>query len=70
LAEVAGNLLGGVLVDGVFALSGSYFAAFGTVFGLEIIAAAVGLVLLSRISVTTFTGTELHKVEKGYAPAS
>jgi BCD family chlorophyll transporter-like MFS transporter len=70
LAEVVGNLLGGVLVDGVFALSGSYFAAFGTVFGLEIIAAVVGLALLSRISTTTFTGTELHEVEKGYAPAS
>ena len=70
LAEVVGNFLGGVLVDGVLALSGSYFAAFGTVFGLEIIAAIVALVLLSRISVTTFISTELHEVEKAYTPAS
>jgi BCD family chlorophyll transporter-like MFS transporter len=70
LAEVVGNFLGGVLVDGVLALSGSYFAAFGAVFGLEIVAAIVGLVLLSRINVTTFVSTELHEVEKGYAPAS
>ena len=70
LAEVVGNFLGGVLVDGVLALSGSYFAAFGAVFGLEIVAAIVGLVLLSRINVTTFVSIELHEVEKGYAPAS
>jgi len=70
LAEVVGNFLGGVLVDGVLALSDSYFAAFGTVFGLEIIAAIVGLVLLSRISVTTFVDTELHEVKREYAPAS
>jgi BCD family chlorophyll transporter-like MFS transporter len=67
LAEVVGNILGGVLVDGVFALSGSYFAAFGAVFGLEIIAALAGLALLSRISVSAFLDTELHKVEKSYA---
>jgi MFS family permease len=70
LAEVVGNFLGGVLVDGVLALSGSYFTAFGTVFGLEIIAAIVALFLLSRISVTTFISTELHEVEKAYTPAS
>jgi len=58
LAEVVGNVLGGVLVDVVFALSGSYLAAFGAVFGLEIIAAMVGLALLSRISVSAFLSTE------------
>lgn len=54
LAEVVGNFLGGVLVDAVLALSGSHLAAFGTVFGLEIAAAMIGLVLLSRISVAAF----------------
>jgi len=70
LAEVVGNTLGGVLVDGVFALSGSHLAAFGTVFGLEIVAAVVGLALLSRISVSAFLGREPHEVEKGYAAAN
>jgi BCD family chlorophyll transporter-like MFS transporter len=70
LAEVVGNTLGGVLVDGVFALSGSHLAAFGTVFGLEIVAAVVGLALLSRISVSAFLGREPHEVEKGYATAN
>jgi BCD family chlorophyll transporter-like MFS transporter len=64
LAEVVGNVLGGVLVDVVFALSGSYLAAFGTVFGLEIIAAMVGLALLSGISVSAFLGTEPGTEEK------
>jgi BCD family chlorophyll transporter-like MFS transporter len=70
LAEVAGNFLGGVLVDGVFAISDSYLAAFGTVFGLEIVAAIVGLGLLSRISVSAFLDTEPREVETGYAPAA
>jgi BCD family chlorophyll transporter-like MFS transporter len=69
LAEVVGNVMGGVFVDGVFALSGSYLAAFGTVFGLEIIAAMIGLVLLSRISVTAFLGIEPRE-EKSCAPAA
>ncbi len=69
LAEVVGNLLGGVLVDGVFALSGSYLAAFGTVFGLEIIAALAGLGLLSRINVSAFLGSVPHEGEKLCAPA-
>jgi BCD family chlorophyll transporter-like MFS transporter len=64
LAEVVGNVMGGVLIDGVFALSGSYLAAFGTVFGLEIAAAMVALALLSRISVSAFLGTEPHAGEK------
>jgi len=64
LAEVVGNVLGGVLVDVVFGLSGSYLAAFGTVFGLEIIAAMVGLALLSRISVSAFLSTELRPDEE------
>lgn len=49
LAEVLGNILGGVLVDVVFSASGSYLAAFGTVFGLEIVAALLGLALLPRV---------------------
>jgi BCD family chlorophyll transporter-like MFS transporter len=71
LAEVVGNVLGGVLVDGVFALSGSYLAAFGTVFGLEILAAMVGLALLSRISVSAFLSTEPRTgKEQCQAPAT
>jgi BCD family chlorophyll transporter-like MFS transporter len=70
LAEVVGNLLGGVLVDGVFALSGSHLAAFGTVFGLEIIAALAGLGLLSRINVSAFLGSVPHEGEKLCAPAA
>jgi BCD family chlorophyll transporter-like MFS transporter len=70
LAEVVGNTLGGVLVDVVFALSGSYLAAFGTVFGLEIVAAMVGLALLSRISVAAFLGTGSHDIEKSYIVAT
>jgi len=70
LAEVVGNTLGGVLVDGVFALSGSHLAAFGTVFGLEIVAAVVGLALLWRINVSAFLATEPRVVEKGYAVAT
>jgi MFS family permease len=50
LAEVIGNLLGGVLVDVVYSASGSYLAGFGTVFGLEIVVAMVGLALLPRVS--------------------
>lgn len=61
LAEVLGNVLGGIVVDGVLAWSGSHLAAFGTVFGLEIVAALVGLALLSRISVSAFLGTEPHQ---------
>jgi formate/nitrite transporter FocA (FNT family) len=52
LAEVLGNLLGGVLVDVVFSASGSYLAAFGTVFGLEIAVAMVGLALLPFINLS------------------
>ena len=55
---------------GVLALSGSYLAAFGTVFGLEIIAAGAGLALLSRISVSAFLGAEPHTAQELYqAPA-
>jgi BCD family chlorophyll transporter-like MFS transporter len=70
LAEVVGNLLGGVLVDRVFALSGSHLAAFGTVFGLEIVSAMVGLALLSRIRVSALLDTESHEVETSYAVAT
>jgi len=58
LAEVIGNLMGGVVIDSVFRLSGSYLTAFGTVFGLEIVASVVALALLSRISVADFRATQ------------
>jgi BCD family chlorophyll transporter-like MFS transporter len=58
LAEVLGNLLGGVLVDAVFATSGSYLAAFGSVFGLEIAVAIVGLALLPRVRLPQLLCTE------------
>jgi BCD family chlorophyll transporter-like MFS transporter len=54
MAEVIGNFMGGVLVDGVFVRTQSYLAAFGTVFGLEVIAALVGLSLLIYIDVSLF----------------
>jgi len=67
LAEVVGNVVGGVLIDGVLAVGGSYLAAFGTVFGLEIVAIMIALALLPRISVSAFLGQELHDIEKKYA---
>jgi BCD family chlorophyll transporter-like MFS transporter len=67
LAEVAGNIMGGAVIDTVFASSGSYLAAFGTVFGLEILAALLALSLLSRISVATFLSAEPDSVEASYA---
>jgi MFS family permease len=70
LAEVVGNVMGGVLIDTVFALSGSYLAAFGTVFSLEIVAAMVALALLSRISVSSFLRTEPSAAEKAYVTAA
>jgi BCD family chlorophyll transporter-like MFS transporter len=70
LAEVVGNLLGGVLVDSVYVVSGSYLAAFGTVFGLEIVAALVGLALLTRISLSAFKGMEASGAQEHYAVAS
>jgi BCD family chlorophyll transporter-like MFS transporter len=70
LAEVVGNLLGGVLVDSVLFLSGSYLAAFGTVFGLEIIAALFGLALLTRISVSAFKEMEAQDAQEQYVVAS
>jgi BCD family chlorophyll transporter-like MFS transporter len=54
MAEVTGSVVGGIVIDAVHRFSGSYLAAFGTVFGLEIIASVVALVLLSRISVVAF----------------
>jgi BCD family chlorophyll transporter-like MFS transporter len=54
LAEVLGNVMGGVLVDTVLAMRGDYLTAFGTVFGLEILAALVGLSLLPRVSARRF----------------
>jgi predicted benzoate:H+ symporter BenE len=49
------------MVDSVLLLTGSYLAAFGTVFGLEILAAVVGLALLTRISVSAFKAMETRK---------
>jgi hypothetical protein len=69
LAEVLGNLLGGVLVDGVLIVSGSYLAAFGSVFGLEIVAAVVGLALLTRISVSAFQEIEAHDAQENCVAA-
>jgi BCD family chlorophyll transporter-like MFS transporter len=70
LAEVVGNLMGGVLVDSVFAQTQSYLAAFGTVFGLEIIAAVVGLGLLSRIDVSVFRARQRSIEEDGLVPVT
>ncbi|MGD2165281.1 MAG: BCD family MFS transporter [Anaerolineae bacterium] len=58
LAEVLGNVLGGVLLDVVYTASGSYLAAFSTVFGLEIAMALVGLALLPRINLTDIVEAE------------
>ena len=54
LAEAVGNLLAGAVVDGAYALSGSFPTAFGTLFGLEIVFALVGLMLLARVNVEAF----------------
>lgn len=70
LAEVLGNLLGGVIVDVVFSASGSYLAAFSTVFGFEIAVALVGLGLLPRISLVRLVDPEVPKeTELSGAPA-
>lgn len=57
LAEVIGNVMGGLLVDSVFLVSKSYLTAFGTVFTLEIIASFAALALLSQISPREFLST-------------
>ncbi|MBE9509194.1 MAG: PucC family protein, partial [Chloroflexi bacterium] len=54
LAEAVGNVLGGVVLDGTYALSQSYVAAFGAVFALEVVAALAGLLLLRAIDVRHF----------------
>ncbi len=54
LAEAVGNMLGGVVLDGTYALSQSYVAAFGAVFALEVVAALTGLLLLRNIDVRHF----------------
>jgi BCD family chlorophyll transporter-like MFS transporter len=58
LAEVVGNIMGGVVIDTVLAMTNSHLAAFSTVFGLEVVAAFAALALLSRISVAAFQSTE------------
>jgi BCD family chlorophyll transporter-like MFS transporter len=57
LAEAVGNAGGGVVVDRAYAASGSYVTAFGTLFGLEVVFALVGLALLARVDVTAFQET-------------
>ncbi len=54
LAEAVGNMLGGVILDGTYALSQNYVAAFGAVFALEVVAALTGLLLLRAIDVRHF----------------
>jgi BCD family chlorophyll transporter-like MFS transporter len=54
LAEAVGNVLGGLVLDGTYALSQSYVAAFGAVFALEVVAALAGLLLLRAIDVRHF----------------
>ncbi len=58
MAQVVGTLMGGVLVDGVLAATGSHLAAFGTVFGLEIGMAAFALVLLPHVRLSSLTEGE------------
>lgn len=70
LAEVIGNFMGGVLVDGVFARTESYLVAFGTVFGLEVVAALLGLGLLSRINVSVFQAGQRCVDEESLAVAT
>jgi hypothetical protein len=43
-----------VVLDGTYALSQSYVAAFGAVFALEVVAALTGLLLLRNIDVRHF----------------
>ena len=54
LAEAVGNAGGGIVIDRAYAASGSYVTAFGTLFGIEVIFALVGLVLLARINLEVF----------------
>jgi hypothetical protein len=65
---VVGNIMGGVVIDTVLALSNSHLAAFGTVFGLEVVAALAALALLSRISVAAFLESEFSAAEALSAP--
>lgn len=54
LAEAVGNVLGGLVLDGTYALSQSYVVAFGAVFALEVVATLAGLLLLRAIDVRHF----------------
>jgi BCD family chlorophyll transporter-like MFS transporter len=54
LAQAVGNVLGGLVLDVMYALSQSYVIAFGAVFVLEVVAALVGLLLLRAIDVRHF----------------
>ena len=47
--HAVGSLMGGILVDSVRALTGSAFAAYGSVFAFEIAVLAVALVLTGRL---------------------
>jgi BCD family chlorophyll transporter-like MFS transporter len=57
LAEAVGNGGGGVVVDRAYAASGSYVTAFGTLFGLEVVFALIGILLLARVDVAAFQDT-------------
>jgi hypothetical protein len=70
LAEVIGNFMGGILVDSVFAQTGSYLTAFGTVFGLEILAALIGLGLLYRVNVSVFRTGQCRMEEESLVPVA
>jgi len=54
LALAVGNMLGGAVLDGTYALSRSYVVAFGAIFALEVLAALAGLLLLRVIDVRHF----------------
>jgi BCD family chlorophyll transporter-like MFS transporter len=60
LAEAVGNLMAGLVVDRAFAWSQSYLTAFGTLFGIEVLFALVGLVLLARLDVDTFLESQAN----------
>jgi len=70
MAQVVGMLMGGVLVDGVLAASGSHLLAFSTVFSLEIGMAALALVLLPRISLSSLRDAEPTGAGLSRAPAA
>lgn len=51
------SLIGGLLRDVIYAVTGSWFASFATVFGLEILLLGISLPFLARLSLTRFRET-------------